>query len=113
MKQERKVRPGVMVNWGIPDYFNEYIKDLTIHKLQVIVIVRFPKSLKIISQVTLSLLPKEKRNLVKLSMCCFSPAIAKLTLNVRVESKLIKLYYSPRGHTSLDSQENLLLTSDK
>lgn len=35
------------VNWGISDYFNEYIKDLTIHKLHVLAIVRFPKSLKI------------------------------------------------------------------
>lgn len=78
--------PGVMANWGIPDYFNEYIKDFTVHKLHVIVIVRFPKSLKIISQVTLSLLQKEKRNLVKLSMCGFSPALAKLILNIRVES---------------------------
>lgn len=48
MQQERKVWPGMRVNWGISDYFSEYIKHLTIHKLHVIVIVKFPKSLKII-----------------------------------------------------------------
>jgi len=91
MKQERKVWPGVMVNWGIPDYFNEYIKDFTTHKLHVIVIVRFPKSLKIISQVTLSLLQKEKRNLVKLSMCGFSPALTKLKYKSRVLTNKVVL----------------------
>lgn len=37
-----------MISSGIPDYFNEYIKDSTIHKLHIIVTIRFPMSLKII-----------------------------------------------------------------